>query len=77
MNYTYLAEDWWYFDIPLSTRLCMPLRLRHQWLVNSRILAGKSEQCAAIGQMTMNQYYPHLPSVWTVMNRSFEQIASA
>jgi hypothetical protein len=74
---TYSAEDQWYFDIPLATRLRKPLRLRRQWLINARILVNKSEQHVLIGQMTMNQYYPHLPSKRTVMNASLEQIGSA
>jgi hypothetical protein len=45
-------------------------------LLNARILADKSEHCAVIGQMTMNQYDHHLLSVSTVMNGSLEQIAS-
>jgi hypothetical protein len=73
----YSAEDQWYFDIPLAIRLRKPLRLRHRWLINARILVNKSEQCVLIGQTTMNQYYPHLPSKRTVMNASLEQIGSA
>jgi hypothetical protein len=74
---TYLAEDQWYFDMPLAIRLHKPLRLSQRWLTNARILVDKSAQHAAIGQMMMNQYYPHLPSVRTVTNGSLEQIASA
>jgi hypothetical protein len=74
---TYLAEDQWYFDMPLAIRLCKPLRLSQRWLTNARILVDKSAQRAAIGQTMMNQYYPHLLSVRTVMNGSLEQIASA
>ena len=74
---TYSAEDRWYFDLPLALRLRKPLRSRRRWLVNARILVNKSEQRAMIGQMMMNQYYPHLPSTRTVTNGTLEQIASA
>jgi hypothetical protein len=74
---TYSAEDRWYFDIPLATRLRKPLRSRRRWLINARILANKSEQHALIGQMMMHQYYPHLPSIRTVTNASLERIGSA
>jgi hypothetical protein len=40
---SYLADDRWYFDVPLAIRLCKLLRLRQQWLVNARILVDKSE----------------------------------
>jgi hypothetical protein len=58
-------------------RLCKPLRSRRWWLVNARILVNKSEQRTLIGQMMMNQYYPHLPSARTVTNGTLEWIASA
>jgi hypothetical protein len=75
---TYSAEDWWYFDVPMGTQLCKLLSLRQQWLVNARILVNKLEQWALIGQMTMNLYYSHLPSVRTVTNASLvEWIGSA
>jgi hypothetical protein len=74
---TYAAEDQWYFDLPLTLRLRKPLRSRRRWLVNARILVNKSEQRTTIGQMTMNQYYPHLPSARTVTNGTLERIASA
>jgi hypothetical protein len=64
-------------DVPLMLRLCKPLRSRCQLLINARILANKSEQCTTIGQMMLNQYYPHLPSMRTVTNGTLEQIASA
>jgi hypothetical protein len=74
----YLADDRWYFDVPLAIRLCKLLRLRRQWLVNARILVDKSESRALIGQMMMNQYYPPLPSARTDRNASLgEQIGSA
>jgi hypothetical protein len=66
----YSAEDRWYFNVPLAIRLRKPLWLRRQWLVNVRILVDKSENRASIGQTTMNQYYPHLPSARTVANAS-------
>ncbi len=74
---TYSAEDRWCFDVPLATRLCKTLRSRRQWLVNARILADKSENRASLGQMTMSQFYPHLPPAGTVTNASLEQIGSA
>jgi hypothetical protein len=74
---TYAAEDRWYFALPLTLRLRKPLRSRRRWLVNARILVNKSEQRTTIGQMMMNQYYPHLPSARTVTNGTLEQIASA
>jgi hypothetical protein len=70
------AEDRWYFDVPLTLQLRKPLRSRCQWLINARILANKSKQCTTIGQMTLNQYYPHLPSTRTVTNGTLERIAS-
>jgi hypothetical protein len=71
----YLAEDWWYFNVPLAIRLRKPLRSRRRWLVNASILVDKSENRASIGHTTMNQYYPHLPSARTVANASLgEQI---
>jgi hypothetical protein len=74
----YSAEDRWYFDVPLAIRLRKPLRSRRRWLVNARILVDKSENRASIGQTTMNQYYPHLPSARTVVNASLrERIGSA
>jgi hypothetical protein len=73
----FAAEDHWYFDVPLMIRLCKPLQLRHQWLINARILANKSEQRTTIGQTILNQYYPHLLSTRTVTNGTLEQIASA
>jgi hypothetical protein len=73
---TYSAEDRWYFDVPLAIRLRKPLRSRRHWLVNARILANKSADQATIGQMTLNQYFTHLPSIRTVRNASFERIGS-
>jgi hypothetical protein len=29
----FAAEDRWYFDVPLTIRLCKPLRSRCQWLI--------------------------------------------
>jgi hypothetical protein len=72
----FAAEDRWYFDVPLTIRLRKPLRSRHRWLINARILANKSEQCTTIGQTMLNQYYPHIPSTRTVMNGTLERIAS-
>ena len=74
---TCAAEDRWHFDLPLTLRLREPLRSRRRWLVSAQILASKSEQRAAIGQTTMNQYYPHLPSARTVTNGTLDRIASA
>jgi hypothetical protein len=74
---TYAAEDQWYFALPLMLRLHKPLCSRRRWLVNARILVNKSEQRTMIGQMMMNQYYPHLPSTRTVTNGTLERIASA
>jgi hypothetical protein len=75
---SYSAEDRWYFDVLLAIRLRKPLWLRQQWLVNVTILVDKSKSRASIGQMTMNQYYPHLPSARTVRNASLgERIGSA
>ncbi len=75
---SFLAEDRWYFDVPLAIWLRKPLRSRRRWLVNARILVDKSESRASIGQMMMNQYYPHLPSARTVRNASLgEWIGSA
>jgi hypothetical protein len=45
--------------------------------MNARILVNKSKQCTMIGQMMLNQYYPHLLSTRTVTNGTLEQIASA
>jgi hypothetical protein len=73
----FAAEDRWYFDVPLTIRLCKPLWSRHRWLINARILANKSEQRTTIGQMMLNQHYPHLPSTRTVTNGTLEWIASA
>jgi hypothetical protein len=73
----FAAEDRWYFDVPLMLRLRKPLRSRCRWLINARILANKSKQHTTIGQMTLNQYYPHLLSTRTVRNGTLEQIASA
>jgi hypothetical protein len=73
----FVAEDRWYFDVPLMLRLRKPLRSRRRWLINARILANKSEQRTTIGQMTLNHYYPHLPSMRTVTNGTLEWIASA
>jgi hypothetical protein len=73
----YVAEDRWYFDVPLTLRLQKPLRSRCRWLINARILVNKSKQRTTIGQTTLNQYYPHLPSTRTVTNGTLEQIASA
>jgi hypothetical protein len=44
-------------------------------LIYARILANKSEQRTTIGQTTLNQYYPHLPSTRTVTNGTLERIA--
>jgi site-specific DNA-cytosine methylase len=74
---TYSAEDCWCFNLPLALWLRKSLRSRRRWLVNTRILVNKSEQFAMIGQMMMNQYYPHLLSARTVTNRTLERIASA
>jgi hypothetical protein len=74
---TYAAKDRWYFALPLMLWLRKPLRSRRWWLVNARILVNKSEQWTTIGQMMMNQYYPHLPSARTVTNGTLERIASA
>jgi hypothetical protein len=41
---TYVAEDQWYFALPLMLQLRKPLRSRRRWLVNARILVNKSEQ---------------------------------
>jgi hypothetical protein len=71
---TYSAEDRWYFDVPLAIRLRKPLRSRQRWLVNARILANKSADRATIGQMTLNQYFTHLPSTRTVQNASLERL---
>jgi hypothetical protein len=73
---TYSAEDRWYFDVPLAIRLRKPLRSRRRWLINARILVNKSADHTSLGQMTMNQYYAHLPSFQTVQNASLEQIES-
>jgi hypothetical protein len=73
----FAAEDCWYFDVPLMLWLCKPLQSRRWWLINARILANKSEQPTMIGQMTLNQHYPHLPSTRTVTNGTLERIASA
>jgi hypothetical protein len=72
----YSAEDQWYFDVPLAIQLRKPLRSRQQWLVNARILVNKSEDRASVGQTTMNQYYTHLPSIWTVQNVTLRRIGS-
>jgi hypothetical protein len=60
---TYSTEDWWYFDVPLAIQLRKPLRSRQCWLVNARILANKSADQAMIRQMSLNQYFTHLPSI--------------
>jgi hypothetical protein len=73
----YVAKDCWYFDVPLTLQLQKPLQSRCQWLINTRILVNRSKQCTIIGQMTLNQYYPHLPPTRTVANGTLEQIASA
>jgi hypothetical protein len=73
---TYSAEDWWYFDVPLAIRLHKPLRSRQRWLVNARILENKSVDWAMIRQITLNQYFTHLPSIRTVRNVSLERIGS-
>jgi hypothetical protein len=73
---TYSAEDWWYFDVPLAIQLRKPLRSRRRWLVNARILANKSADRATIGQMTLNQYFTHLPSTRTARNASLKRIGS-
>ena len=44
--------------------------------MNARILVDKSENHASIGQTTMNQFYPHLPSTRTVRNTVLERIGS-
>jgi hypothetical protein len=74
---TYAAEDCWYFEkIPLVLCLRKPLQSRRQWLVNTRILANKSEHHAMIGQTMLNQYYQHLPSIRTSVSGTREQIVS-
>jgi hypothetical protein len=73
---TYSAKDWWYFDVLLAIWLRKPLRSRQHWLVNARILANKSADWATIRQMTLNQYFTHLPSIRTVRNASLERIGS-
>jgi hypothetical protein len=73
---TYSTEDWWFFDVPLAIRLRKPLRSRQHWLVNARILANKSADWATIRQMTLNQYFTHLPSIRTVQNASLKRIGS-
>jgi hypothetical protein len=45
--------------------------------VKARILVDKSENYASIGQTTMNQFFPHLPSTRTVRNTVLEQIGLA
>jgi hypothetical protein len=72
----YSTEDRWYFDVLLAIRLCKPLRSRQCWLVNARILANKSVDWATIREMTLNQYFTHLPSIRTVQNASLERIGS-
>jgi hypothetical protein len=74
---TYSAEDLWYFDVPLAIRLRKRLLSRWRWLVNARILVNKSEDQVSVGQITMNQYYTHLPSIWTVQNATLDRIGSA
>jgi hypothetical protein len=66
---SYTAEYCSYFDLPLALRLCKPLWLWHWWLINARILVSKSEKCARIGHMMLNQYYPHLTSARTLPNQ--------
>jgi hypothetical protein len=73
---TYYADDWWYFDMPLAIRLRKPLHSRRRWLVNARILVNKLADRASIGQTMMNQYFAHIPSIWTVRNASLERIKS-
>jgi hypothetical protein len=73
---TYSAEDQWYFEVPLTTQLHKPLQARQRWLVNARVLANKLADRAMIGQMTLNQYFTHLPSIRTVQNASLERIGS-
>jgi hypothetical protein len=73
---TYSADDRWYLNMPLAIWLRKPLRSRRRWLVNARILVNKSADCASIGQMTMNQYFAHIPSIRTVQNASLERIES-
>jgi hypothetical protein len=73
---TYSAEDWWYFEVPLTIQLRKPLWSRWRWLVNARILANKLADRATIGQMTLNQYFTHLPSIRTVQNASLKRIGS-
>jgi hypothetical protein len=72
----YSADDRWYFDMPLAIWLRKPLRSRRRWLVNARILVNKSADPASIGQTTMNQYFAHIPSIWTVRNASLKRIES-
>jgi hypothetical protein len=74
---TYAAKDRWYFAFPLTLRLRKQLHSRRRWLVNAQILVNKLEQRTTIGQMTMNQYYPHLPSTRTVTNGTLKRITSA
>jgi hypothetical protein len=72
----YSAEDRWYFDVALAIQLRKPLRSRWRWLINARILVNKLADRTSLGQTTMNQYYAHLPSFWTVQNASLERIES-
>jgi hypothetical protein len=65
---SFVAEDRWYFDMPLALWLKKPLRSGQWWLVNARVLAAKSHQCIFIGQMPLTAYYPHLESAQLVVN---------
>jgi hypothetical protein len=38
---SYVAEDWWRFDMPLTLHLRTPLCSRTQWLTLTRVLVGK------------------------------------
>jgi hypothetical protein len=67
---SFAAKDRWYFEIPLTLRLKKPLRFRHRWLVNARVLAAKSHQRIFIGQMPLTAYYPHLEGARVAVNRT-------
>jgi hypothetical protein len=62
---------WWLLVIQYSIcHLIMQATTLQEMLACEcyRILVDKSENPAAIGQTTMNQFYPHLPSIRTVRN---------
>jgi hypothetical protein len=62
--------------MPLAIRLRKPLCSQRRWLMNAWILVNKLADRASIGQMTMNQYFAHIPSIRTVWNASLERIES-